>query len=127
MFVKCFDVANMVISVATKQLDGYHIDKGLLKSFSEICTKIDNFAQGTETSGCNKSYGYDVDVDIKTQEIIVGITFDMCEFQETDPMYSVMQTANDIKIEGFQENVDYDMDAAVRMVFRFPGVWRINE
>lgn len=127
MFVKCYDVASMVIKMATERFDGLLIDEDLIAEFEKKCNAIDTFSKGSETSGCNESYGYDVDVDVTTQEIVIGITFDMCEFQEKDPMYEIMRASNDIKIEGFQENVDYDMSAAIRMIFRLPGVWRKNE
>ncbi len=117
--IRSFDIVEMVISVASKQFaDKYKQDSKLTFSLKEVCDTIDVFAEPGGTKGCNESYGVDVDVDIKTQEIIIGLDFDMCEFRKDDPMCKIMEQANDIVIKMSDEN-----EGAIRLEMRFPGVW----
>ena len=110
--IKTFDIARMVIKQASKEFaDKYKQDDGLTSVIQHICDAIDTFA---ESGGI----GIDVDVDSETKEIIIGYNFDMCEFHSGDPMYEIMELANDIIIK-----MSDDIDNAVRLEMRFRGVW----
>ena len=119
--VQTFDVASMVIKQASKRYTGkYHQDDSLIDNLKMLCAGIDNFMMPDQIPGCNESYGVDVDVDITSQEIIIGMEFDLCELHENDPMYMIMKAANDIQITTTDNNT-------IRMEMRFPGVWIANE
>lgn len=113
--IKCYDVAEIVINQATKEIeDGWRFSPGRMDNIHRICDGIDELLSGR----CDNSYGIDVDVDIDTKEIIIGVEFDMCEFKENDPVYTFLRGANDITISASKEN-----PPAIRMEMRFDGVW----
>jgi len=117
--IKCFDIAQMVINQASKEFcDKFQQDETKLTDLENKCYIIDAFLEPGGSFWCNESYGVDVDVDIDTQEIIIGCDFDFCEFRQKDPMYTLMEKANRIII-----NMSTEHEGAIRMEMRFPGIW----
>lgn len=113
--IKCFDIAQMVVNQATKDIgDGWVLAPGRMTWLEEICGGIDTFI----ANGCDEPDGIDVDVNMDTKEIVFGVEFDMCEFKISDSTYSVLRNANSILISRSKED-----ESLIRMEMRFDGVW----
>lgn len=111
-FVKCFDVASMVVDEATKQFSPlWVLDIEKYKILEQYCSVIDSLAK--EFDG--ESFEISVD-DIKmTIEIIVEYP-DMTIRDKSHPFFSLVQHAIEF---GFTTN----KDGKLSMKIVFPSIW----
>lgn len=111
-FVKCYDVAEMVIDEATRQF-GYvfEVDKRKKQELKECCDKIDVLA---ENFG---GVSYEVEVDDKTADIMVSLICDELEaYTSSDEFYVLMRKAKKAGFKAYK-------DDKLQLYLIFSGIW----
>lgn len=114
-FVKCYDVAKMVIDEATKRFGiGYCVSDESEDSLISNCRMIDILAERFDGES------YEVNVDEETTDITITLVCNEFEVGDSsDEFYRITEQAKQVIIKPCDPN-----SSQIQLDFVFDGIWR---
>lgn len=113
-FVKCYDIAKMVIDEATKRFGtGYCVNDVNVSSLKARCELVDRLAKRFNGTS------YEVDVDEENTDITISLTCDEFEIgNPKDDFYKITAQAKQVNIKPCSPD-----SSQVQLDFVFDGIW----
>lgn len=111
-FVKCYDVAEMVVDEATSQFGSLlKVDEGKQQELKECCGMVDVLAE--KFGGIS----YEVEVDDETTDITVSLVCGEVEVDTaSDDFYGLMRKAKRVGLKSYEKE-------QLQIDFIFGGIW----